>query len=148
MLLLGWRRLFFWMQVRYIWDIGCSVFILIVVLICCYFSGVVWWVLVAAVAEYRYFGELFFLEMSWLFFSIYDWSFLRNLTYHTFIARSHHPRSRTRAKRTSPLLVQDGWVTAGIFSDCLVRISADFSSMYVLFLLCMSTTAIFDYCGS
>jgi hypothetical protein len=48
----------------YIWDIGCSVFILIVVLICCYFSGVVWWALVAAVAEYRYFGELFFLKMS------------------------------------------------------------------------------------
>jgi hypothetical protein len=99
MLLPGWRRLFFWMQVGYIWDIGFSVFILIVVfdLLTCYFSGVVWWALVAAVAEYRYFGELFFLEMSWLFFSIYDWSFLRNLTYHTFIARSHHPRSSGHA---------------------------------------------------
>jgi hypothetical protein len=82
MLLLGWGRLFFWMQVRYIWDIGCSAFILIVVFdpLTCYFSGVVWWALVAAVAEYRYFCELFFLEMSWLFFSIYDWSFLRYLT--------------------------------------------------------------------
>jgi hypothetical protein len=62
MLLPGWRRLFFWMQVGYIWDIEFSVFFLIVVfdLLTCYFSGVVWWALVAAVAEYRYFGELFF----------------------------------------------------------------------------------------
>jgi hypothetical protein len=39
-----------------------SFFFLIVVfdLLTCYFSGVVWWALVAAVAEYRYFGELFF----------------------------------------------------------------------------------------
>jgi hypothetical protein len=73
-----------------------------------YFAGVVWCALVAAVAEYRYFGELFFLLKSWLFFS-------------------PSKELRTRAKRTLPLLVHDGWVTAGIFSGCLVRFSADFS---------------------
>jgi hypothetical protein len=61
MLLFGWRHLFFWVQVRYIWDFECSVFVLILIfdLLTLYFAVVVWWVSVAAAAEYRYFGELF-----------------------------------------------------------------------------------------
>jgi hypothetical protein len=34
------------------------------------------------------------------------------------------------------LLVHDGWVTAGIFSGCLVRFSADFSHICLFPMVC------------
>ena len=68
MLPFGWRRLsaVLLSTGTDIWDFGVFIFLILILvldLLTCYFAGMVWWVVVSALAEYHFLVSYFFLDV-------------------------------------------------------------------------------------